>query len=267
MPKLYFNMQQNSVEWFKAHSTIPTASRFSDILTPKKMEMSAARKKYACQIIAARLLNWQPVSLDKIEHIEHGRQNEPFAVAQLELIRGVDTKKVGFITTNDGRFGASPDRVVMSGDSVAITVECKCPSPPVQMEYLMAEELAGMAPKTDVVVEYRCQRQGQLFIAEADEAIFYSYHPQMPACYTRDNRDEPFIRKLAGALERFSDELEALMERAKLLGAYQALEEMRTPAEAEHAENLHRRSAGDDEMDGILGMAEALRYDDEDMPF
>ncbi len=186
-----------------------------------------------------------------------GRRNEPFAVAQLELIREIETRKIGFITTNDGRFGASPNRVVMSGDAVAITLEFKCPTPPVHMEYLLAEHLAAMVPASRLAEEYRCQRQGRLFISEADEAIFYSYHPQMPACYARDHRDEPFIRKLDAALEQFSDELEALMYRAKSLGAYQIVEEMRAPAETEYADNIRYEPMGDDEMDTILRMAVA----------
>lgn len=234
MPVIDFTIDQNSVDWMKIHSSIPTASRFSDIITPKRMEMSATRKRYACEIIAARLLNWQPVSLDKIEHIEAGKRNEPIAVAQLELIRDVETRRVGIIRTNDLRFGASPDRVVMKGDAVEITVECKCPTIVTQLNYLLREDLAAMKPPSPDVEVYKCQRQGQLFIAEADEAIFYSYNERMPAVYERTHRDEPFIRKLKDALEQFSDELEALDAKARSLGLYQAFEEMKPPIEAEH---------------------------------
>lgn len=262
MAKIFWDVDQGSPEWFKLHSTIPTASRFDDIMTPGKMEMAAARKKYACQIIAARLLNWQPDSLDKIKHIEDGRVNEPFAVAQLELIREVETKKVGFITTNDGTIGASPDRVVMTGDTVAITVECKCPTIPIQFEYLLAERLAEMKPASRAAEAYKCQRQGQLLIAEADEAVFYSYNERMPACYVRNYRDEPFIKKLRESLSQFNEELEELTELAKQCGAYQAYAEMRTPLDVERGPNLRTGPAATaEEMEELINGRTSQTYD------
>jgi hypothetical protein len=46
-------------------------------------------------------------------------------------------------------------------------------------------------------------------------------------------RDEVMIKKLSDALEQFSDELEALTEKARSLGMFQAFAEIVTPAEAE----------------------------------
>lgn len=245
MPRIDWTIDQGSVDWYKLRATVPTASRFSDIITPKTMKMSASRKRYACEIIAARLMRWQADSLEKIEHIAAGKRNEPIAIAQLELIREVECKRVGFVRTNDGRFGASPDRVVMDGDAIQITVEAKCPTIPVQMEYLLEAELAKMDPPSPSVEVYRCQRQGQLFVAEADEAIFYSYNERMPAVYTRDHRDEPFIKKLSGALEQFSDELCLLEERARSLGAYQAFAEILPPGDIEVPSDADMQAAID----------------------
>jgi YqaJ-like viral recombinase domain len=238
MPQIYFDVQQQSLEWFKLHTGVPTASHFGEIITPAQMKMSASRKKYACRIIASRLLNWQPDSLATIKHIEDGIANEPFAVAQLELIREVETRKVGFVKTSDGRFGASPDRVVMRGEAIQISVECKCPTIPTQMEYLLAEKLAAMEPKSKEMEVYKCQRQGQLYVTEADEAIFFSYHERMPHCYARSGRDDAFIKSLAGALNQFHEELEELTAIAESLGTYQAFAEMVTPVDAELAPGL-----------------------------
>jgi hypothetical protein len=252
MPKLYWDVQQGSADWSKLRTVIPTASRFADVMTPAKMNMAAGRKKYACQIVAARLLNWQPDSLSKIQQIEEGKEKEPFAVAQLELVREVETKKIGFITTNNGRFGASPDRVVMTGDTVAIAIECKCPTIPTQFEYLLAEKLAKMEPKSDAAAEYRCQRQGQLLIAEADEAIFYSYNERMPACYVRSHRDEPFIKRLDQALEQFHEELEELTEFARGLGDYQEFARMMTPADAAYGDDPRYRPPSEADIQNLI---------------
>jgi hypothetical protein len=215
-------VQQGSADWFKLRSGIPTASEFDKIITPAKGLIAEARWKYACRLVAERLMNWQAESLDKIEHIEEGRANEPLAVAQFELVNEVETRRVGFVRTDDGRFGASPDRVIgAEASQVDVVLEIKAPTIPVQFEYLLLGQ--GSA--------YRCQVAGQLWVAEADKAIWYSYHPRMPPCMVETGRDEPFIAKLRDALEQFSDELEALTAKARTLGLYQPFESILPPAE------------------------------------
>ena len=224
MPRFDWDVQQGSAEWFKMRAGIPTASEFDKIITPAKGELAQARHKYACVLIAERLMNWQAQSLDKIEHIEEGRINEPLAAAQFELVNEVETRRVGIIRTDDLRFGASPDRVLgvnQDETRVSTVVEIKAPTIPKQFEYLLLGQ--GTA--------YRCQVAGQLWVAEADKAIWYSYHPRMPACMVETGRDEAFIKKLADALEQFSDELEALTEKARGLGMYQAFQEILPLAE------------------------------------
>ena len=214
------DVEQGSAAWFRLRSGIPTASEFANILTPKKQELAAGRHKYACRLIAERLLRWQSESLDMIKHIEEGKLKEPAAVEQLEFVTGLETRKVGFITSDDGRFGASPDRLARGN---GITLEVKCPTIPTQMQYLLLGHDDA----------YICQVQGQLWVAEADKAIFYSYHERTPAYMVETGRNEPFIRKLSDALEQFSDELEELTEKAKSLGVFQAFAEVATPADAE----------------------------------
>ena len=257
MPKIDWNTAQGSAAWMRARLGIPTASAFDEVMTPKTMKMSESRWKYACCLIAGRLLNWQADSLDKIAHIQAGRDNEPLAVARLEILHDIETRPVGFIKTDDGRFGASPDRVVMNGDAVAITVECKCPTIPVQFQYLLLGHDAS----------YRCQVQGQLWVAEAEKAIFQAFNPHTPD-YTVDTpRDEEFIRNLRNSLEQFSDELEALDAKARSLGVYQAFAELATPLEAEYVDEVDGGAAAKividaaakatgappDELDQIMG--------------
>lgn len=215
------DVKQSSPEWYAIRSMIPTASEFDKVITPKTMKLSSQRHAYACRIIAARLMNWQADSLDRIEHIANGKANEPFAVAQLELVKDVETTPIGFVTTSDGRFGASPDRVVMRGSLIDTTVEVKCPTIPVQFERLLFNDADA----------YRAQRQGQLWVAEADKAIFYSFCPGMPAYMVETGRDDAFIKAMADAMEQFSDELEAWTEKAKSLGGYSAFSSIKTPVD------------------------------------
>jgi hypothetical protein len=240
MAKLFFDLSQGSTQWYEMHSKIPTASNFDLVLTPKTAKISERRHDYAIRIIAARLMNWQADSLNFIKHVEDGTKNEARAVAAMELIHEIETKPLGFATTADGRFGASPDRVVMRGDHVGITVEIKAPQVPAHLKRL----LLGHAD------EYRCQVAGQLFVTEADKAIFTSWHERMPLYMTETGRDEPFIAKLKDALEQFSDELEALQAKAVSLGAYQAFQAIVPPAEAEYGDRPEPGSPA--ELDALV---------------
>lgn len=232
MSIIYWTVPQGSTAWFNLRAGVPTASRFSDIMTPKTMKPAEARWKYACRLIAEKLLNWQAESLDMIRHIEEGRANEPLAIGQLNVLTGTVSQKVGFVTSNDGRFGASPDRAMGGNPKIAggieegslqTVIETKCPTIPKQMEYLLLGDDGA----------YRCQRQGQLLVAEADKAIFFSFNPQMPEHLVEDGRDEAFLVKLSDCLERFHDELSEMTERAKSLGTWEAYASIMTPATAE----------------------------------
>lgn len=231
MPRFMWDFQQGSAQWHQARAGIPTASEFSSVMTPTTMKPSESRKNYACQLIAQRILNWQPDSLERIEHIQRGRENEKFAVGSLELIVGVETESLGFATTDDGRFGASPDRVGgVSADrtSVNLTAEAKCPTIPVQFKRIIFGDDEA----------YKCQRQGQLWVCEADKAVFVSYCPRTPLYWIEDGRDEHFIAKLADCLERFSDELDGWTEKARSLGSYQPFDRVGTPEEAAYGGRL-----------------------------
>lgn len=254
------NVEQGSVEWFKLRMNIPTASCFHRVITPKRGNLASGRWSYAIQLVAARLLNYQPTSLETLDHIRDGKDNEPAAVRQLEFVHDLKTRKAGFVTADSGRIGASPDRFVV--DSMW-PVECKAPTVPTHLRYLLAAEIAEFqyqdkvrereakerereeriaaavaegkkvrkpAPLKDLDPDdfvselefvYRCQRQGQIWLCEADAGLFYSFHDRQPECFVRTDRDQSFIKRLDDGLDQFCDEVDALTERAKALGAFQ----------------------------------------------
>jgi hypothetical protein len=240
MPIFHWDLEQGSAAWYQARAGIPTASNFHRVMTPKTRKLSTQRYAYAAELILQRILNWQPDSLDKIGHIAEGKANEPLAVAKMELVFEIESRAIGFVTTDDGRFGASPDRISRSGDRV---IEVKSPTPLVQMQRLLFSSTEDYYP----------QRQGQLFVAEADKALFFSFNPRMPDVFVEDGRDETFLLALRGALEEFSDELEAWHEKAKSLGAYQAFPALVTPLDAERgAQRLADATMSEEAFDNII---------------
>lgn len=217
---------QGTAEWHKARIGIPTASKFGEILTPGG-KLSASSRAYAYRLVAERLLNAPAESTANTEWMERGREFEPKAVRQYEFAEDVETYPVGFITTDDGRVGASPDRLVRGR---AWGVEIKCPAPHTMIGYL----LEGRAEK------YRPQVQGQLMVAELAGSDFYAFHPRMPPCLIRATRDEPYIRALAQAISDFCEQVDEMTDKARALGLFQPMESVMTPHEM-HAAAVEER--------------------------
>lgn len=205
------NFEQGSVEWVLARLGKPTASEFHRILTPKKQQLAEGRHAYARQLVGERLLNTVGKSLDGVVAIERGRELEPQAARHYAFVEGVELDTVGFVTTDDGLIGASPDRLVRG---TKIAVELKSPGIENHILYLDEDESDA----------YICQRQGQLWVAELDRVDLCSYHPNGPAAIIRTHRDEAFIRKLSAAVYQFADEVDELERRMRGKGEWIAHE-------------------------------------------
>lgn len=217
--KLYWDIEQGTDEWKALRSGRPTASHFDQVMTPKKKVLSEARHKYACRLVAERLLHWEEPTLDNLPNIANGKAREPDAIRQLEFVHDITTRKIGFATPDHGRWGVSPDRMI---EADWTPVEVKCPTDPVHIQYMLL----------DFDDAYKCQVQGQIMTVEADKSLFYSYNPRMPECLIRTDRDQEFINKLEACLDQFCDELDALTERAKTLGIFQAYGWAKAPEES-----------------------------------
>lgn len=217
--RIYADVLQGSDQWHALRLGIPTASNFHKIVTPKKCELSKGAIEYALRLCAEKLLNTSGEATVTNPWLERGKELEPVAVKQYEWQYEATTIPVGFVTTDDGTIGCSPDRLVVSERKIAL--EIKCPSPHVHLGYL----LNG----TDD--DYKPQVMGQCYVAELDHAELFSYHPQMPPALIQNARDEEYIAKLADALKRFNENLFALFGRAKEIGAYQPVPRATSPVE------------------------------------
>lgn len=221
---------QGSAEWLTVRLGIPTASEMHNIITPKTGKLSASAQKYAYRLIAERLLNRPVQDIDSLAYIERGKELEPQAVRQYEFENDVETEPVGFITTDDGLIGASPDRLIRGRPA---GLEIKCPAAHTHVGYL----LDGHDEK------YRPQVQGQILVAEFEYVDFYSFHPRMPPAAIRTPRDEPYIRLMRAALDEFNDRLAAMLERARSLGIFQPYGAVDTVAGATFSEAMEWEAA------------------------
>lgn len=226
--KAYYDIAQGSADWHRLRMGIPTASCFDQIITPVKGDLSKSWRRYAYRLIAERLLNAPTESVEGVEWMERGRELEPVAAKQYEFVQEVETVPVGFITTDDGLLGCSPDRLVKGKP---IGVEIKCARGDIHLAYL----IDGTAP------EYRPQVQGQMLVAELERVDLYPYHPRMPSRPIETPRDEPYISLLRDRLDEFNIGLIDMLERARALGVFQAYESAATPLDIERADELDRQ--------------------------
>ncbi len=198
------DVPQLSPEWFELRRGRPTASQFGRILTPKTAKLATAADGYIAELIA-EIFHLGPISgLDATPSraMIHGTDCEPEARRFYEMDRSVDVKQVGFCTTDDGRFGCSPDGLV--GDDGIL--ELKCPTGKTQVEYLLDGELPA---------EYRGQVHGALIVTGRAWVDFLSYCSGLPPLLIRQNPNN-FTVALRTALEMFWERFQAAL--AKIRG-------------------------------------------------
>ena len=199
-----YDIEQGSPEWKALRLGIPTASEFDRIVTPTGA-LSKQARGYMCRLVAERFLRKSLDEIGDMFWIKRGTELEPEAVLAYELATGSDLMRVGFCTTDDDRIGASLDR--MSSDGGA--VEIKCPAPATHVGYLT--EGFGRT--------YWHQVQGQMLVCDLPWVDLVSYYPGLPLHVERIRRDSEYIVTLHVALSQFCDDLDALTERLRGLGA------------------------------------------------
>ncbi len=182
---------QRSEEWEALRFGRATASQFSRILTPSKLQLSASASQYAIELALRRKqIDMGPEPLPSY-WMDHGTEAEPYAIAEFEQSTGLAVQKVGFITPADGEmYGCSPDGLV--GEDAVI--EVKCPMPSTMVAYSASGDLPS---------EYRLQVQGELWVTGRRWCHFYVWHPEIEPLHLVVERDEATQRALDVAIPQF----------------------------------------------------------------
>lgn len=192
----HWDVIQRSERWQQLRAGIPTASCFKRIVTPKKCELSKGSEEYIDELLA-EWMNGGPLLGDEevtSMWVDRGVALESQAREAYEFITEREVKLCGFITTDDGMIGASPDGLV-NGDSV---LELKCPKPTTHARYMRARKVED---------DYYPQLQGLLYVCERERIDIESYCPPFPPVIVQVYRDEKYIGLLKTALEAFIETL------------------------------------------------------------
>ena len=177
------NVEQGTDEWLNLRKGVATASNFSKIITSTGKE-STTIDKYAFELATDSLLTKIEAGYSNA-NMQRGNELEPLARQAYQEETFNLVKQCGFITSDCGNFGYSPDGLV--GDDGLI--EIKCPLGINHLNYFLDKKCP---------TAYYSQVQGGLFITGRKWCDFVSYHPDFtqPLFIFRVERDEEFITQL-----------------------------------------------------------------------
>jgi hypothetical protein len=198
------DIEQNTIEWDEIRLGRPTASEFSKLLTPAKLEPSKQVDDYALEITAER---WSGQPIDRWEGnywTDRGHELEDQARIWYEMRNGVDVEQCGFIENDLLSAGCSPDGLVKR----AGLTEIKCLG---AKEHIRTLAIAGIPNK------YIPQVQGQMLISERAWVDVIFYHPQLPKKVVRVIPNKEIMDKLIvqiRALHKLVDKYTKVLEAA-----------------------------------------------------
>jgi len=197
--------EQRTPEWFAARLGLPTASRFSDIITTKGAPSKSA-EKYMTELLADWLACEPVDAVQATQWMERGTELEAGARSCYEMETGASVAQVGFITTDDRLAGCSPDGLV--GDDGGL--EIKCPKASTMVGYYERNE--------SLVMAYLQQVQGSMWITGRKWWDLYAYHPALIPLCIRVDRDDTYIGKMEEAMQAFRDRLAERMAALEAAG-------------------------------------------------
>lgn len=202
---IIFECEQGSDEWFQVRLGIPTASEFSKIITPAKMEPSRSADTYINKLVA-EWLRGQPDESFQSDWMKRGHEVETEARDYYTFTTDLEVTQVGFCLEDAKRYGCSPDALVDNNGGL----EIKCCSPGVHVGYLLANK---------VPTEYKLQILGNILTTDRNWWDFISYHPDMESLIVRTQRKdvEEELKTLEKALiatnKKIYDKQQILIER------------------------------------------------------
>lgn len=200
--------EQGDRRWWALRLGRPTVSRFARILTPKALQYSSAAQAFAAELIAEKMLG-KPVDDKEVDTIWTRRGSEEEAAARkwYSFYRDTEVTEVGFITTDDGKVGGSPDGLV--GDDGG--VEIKCRSAKKHMACVL-----GIEPIADLL-----QVQGYLWLTGREYWDVVAYNSELPKRIQRRYPVPAVQEAMTEYIEQFLGEMEtaekALAKRGDVL--------------------------------------------------
>jgi len=197
---IIIDCEQGTPEWFAARLGKPSASRFAEIYTSTGKE-SKSREKYLYEL-AGEVISGQMDVGYKNGYMQRGNDMEDEARSTFEFIEGVEISKVGFCLDDGGRWGCSPDGLILPEGGL----ELKCKNLALHVECIK---------KDAVPAQHMVQIQGGMWVTGAKYWYFMSYFPGVKAFIKLVPRNDSFIKQLEIAVRQFCVDLDKVVEEVK----------------------------------------------------
>ena len=182
---------QGSQDWLIDRLGIPTGSQFHRLLTPR-LKPSASATAYLYELLADDYAP-MPQGDSAGAWADRGIEMEAEAVKWYEFDRDAKVEQVGFILTDDGKTGGSPDGLV--GDDGGVEIKCKKLT--THIGYLLGEDEHA----------HRCQCQGYLWLTGRKWWDLVFYNPVLPPVVRRYEPEQEWLDAFLPELEAFQARL------------------------------------------------------------
>lgn len=203
MPKIYRDITQGSVEWLRLHVGKPTASEFGNIMTPKFAQRTGDMVSTYLSKKVAEAWRGEPLPGFFSWDCEQGQLLEEEAIPWFELEHDeVTLDRIGFVESDDGRCGCSPDSLIGEDEGL----EIKCPAPHTHVGYVLDK----VVPE-----KYLPQIHGSLYVTGRKRWRFLSYRRGFPALEVIIERDEEIMQKIGKVLSDFYVKFDTAMAALK----------------------------------------------------
>jgi len=199
------DVKQGSSAWVALRFGRVTASRFDQIIQPKKLKPSASISKLVALLLAEKELGYSLEDFDGNAWTERGQMLEADARNDYAFQKNVEIEEIGFVVTDDERAGASPDGKIKGVDA---GIEIKC--------FEAAHHMRCLLGYDEPVKQ--TQLQGQLWVCEWDYVDQWAWNPKLPPVDIRTYRNEPFLKALAECVGIFAEEYDRQAENLKTMG-------------------------------------------------
>ncbi len=196
---------------------MPTASELDNLLTPTfELRKGELPKSYVYRKVA-EAWRGKPLIDTGNWNTEQGEILEDEAIPWYALEYDKKIDQVGFITSDDGRFGCSPDGILSNdnGANYECGLEIKSPAAHTHVKYLVD----GVLPK-----QYVAQVYGSMFVTGFKRWMFVSYRRGFPALVLEIQRNDKAMFAISSAIDLFHRDFDRALERISNIAQLRELE-------------------------------------------
>lgn len=187
------------MEWNQVRAGKITASELDRLVTPLgKVRTGDGPRSYLMEKVA-ECWTGSPLPTAEFWDGDQGQFLEEYARPAFTLETGLEVEQVGFIESDDGKMGCSPDGIISS----RCGLEIKCPHIQKHVRYLLDEKLPE---------DYVLQVQGSLFVTKFPAWKFFSFRRGMPPLILTVEPDPVIQQAIHEAVQLFTGKLEVALE-------------------------------------------------------